>query len=57
MQSFKRGLPMLPAGAYEVADTEIDAGHFFGLRRWVRTWDGLDLFLLFYFAMFRMFSA
>ena len=36
MQSFKRGMPLLPAFADEQPDTEIDAGQQYGLKRWVR---------------------
>ena len=36
MQSFKRGMPLLPAYPAEHCLTEIDAGEPFGLRRWVR---------------------
>jgi hypothetical protein len=36
MQSFKRGMPLLPAYPDEHCLTEIDAGERFGLRRWVR---------------------
>ncbi len=36
MQSFKRGMPLLPAFANEQPDTEIDAGEQYGLKRWVR---------------------
>ena len=36
MQSFKRGMPLLPAAKHERADTEIDAGEVYGLKRWVR---------------------
>lgn len=36
MQSFKRGMPLLPAYPDEHCLTEIDAGEPFGLRRWVR---------------------
>ncbi|CAK9105898.1 unnamed protein product [Durusdinium trenchii] len=36
MQSFKRGMPLLPAFPSEAAVTEIDAGEPYGLRRWLR---------------------
>jgi hypothetical protein len=36
MQSFKRGMPLLPAFDDEQPDTEIDAGEPYGLKRWVR---------------------
>lgn len=36
MQSFKRGMPLLPAYPDELCLAEIDAGERFGLRRWVR---------------------
>ena len=36
MQSFKRGMPLLPAYDDEQPDTEIDAGEKYGLKRWVR---------------------
>eukprot|EP00435_Cladocopium_sp_Y103_P026007 s2272_g6.t1 len=36
MQSFKRGMPLLPAYRDEHCLTDIDAGERFGLRRWVR---------------------
>lgn len=36
MQSFKRGMPLLPALEHEEAAAEIDAGQRYGLRRWVR---------------------
>ncbi|CAK9047962.1 unnamed protein product [Durusdinium trenchii] len=36
MQSFKRGMPLLPAFVTETALTEIDAGGPYGLRRWLR---------------------
>lgn len=36
MQSFKRGMPLLPAHLSEKALTEINAGHAHGLPRWVR---------------------
>ena len=36
MQSFKRGMPLLPAYPNEASITDIDAGERCGLRRWVR---------------------
>lgn len=36
MQSFKRGMPLLPALEHEKPITEIDAGQIYGLKRWVR---------------------
>lgn len=36
MQSFKRGMPLLPARADEKALTEINAGRKVGLPRWLR---------------------
>ncbi|CAK8985856.1 unnamed protein product [Durusdinium trenchii] len=36
LQSFKRGMPLLPAYKTEPSLTEIDAGTPYGLRRWLR---------------------
>ena len=36
IQSFKRGMPLLPAVAGEVPVTAIDAGEAFGFAQWVR---------------------
>jgi len=36
MQSFKRGMPLLPAHPDEPSIADIDAGESFGLRRWLR---------------------
>ena len=36
MQSFKRGMPLLPALPGEHCVTDIDAGQPLGLRRWTR---------------------
>jgi len=36
MQSFKRGMPLLPARADEPSITSIDAGEPLGLHRWIR---------------------
>jgi hypothetical protein len=36
MQSFKRGMPLVPALPGEHCVTDIDAGQPLGLRRWTR---------------------